>query len=71
MGMTRKRAARPRQRATFEVDGPRPLGREAVGGEELGRRPFVEPELVRHEKLTQLTLVSDFGGGGGGGATFF
>jgi hypothetical protein len=39
-----------------------------------GRRPFVEPALVRHAGLTRITLVSDFGGGGsgtGGGGTFF
>jgi hypothetical protein len=38
------------------------------------RRPFVEPALVRHESLTRVTLVSDFGGGGSGsgsGGTFF
>jgi hypothetical protein len=53
------------------LEGRRPLEREAVPVEEAGRRAFVEPELVRHEKLTRLTLVSDFGGGGGGGGTFF
>lgn len=39
----------------------------------VGRRPFVEPRLTRHEPLTRITLVSgnDFPGSGGAGGTFF
>lgn len=69
--MTRKREGRPGQRVPIAMEGPAPRERATAPAEERGRRAFVEPELVRHEKLTRLTLVSDFGGGGGGGGSFF
>jgi hypothetical protein len=41
---------------------------------EPSRRPFTEPVLTRHERVTRIHLISDdFGGSGtgGSGATFF
>jgi hypothetical protein len=38
------------------------------------RRPFPEPVLQKHDRVTRITLVSDAFGGtgsGGSGATFF
>jgi hypothetical protein len=38
------------------------------------RRPFAEPMLVKHDRVTRIHLISDaFGGGGSGGSggTFF
>jgi hypothetical protein len=53
---------------TAGIETPIPV---ALAEDRTRRRPFVEPALVRHEALTRLTLVSDFGGGGGGQGTFF
>lgn len=47
----------------------------AAAPEARPRRPFADPELVRHERVTRIHLISDaFGGAGSGsgsGGTFF
>lgn len=69
--MKKTGGGRPQRRSGFGDGVPCGVKGQAPLAAEGNKRAFVEPVLVRHETLTRLTLVSDFGGGGGGGGTFF
>jgi hypothetical protein len=66
-GSARRSTLNARRLASTRTD----LTVSEPGSGRASRRPFVEPELAKHEPLTRITLVSEFGGGGGGQGTFF